>query len=599
MDTSPWPSRAAAALAGAAMLLAVAMVLLPWLRTPGTFGFHDWDVATAQRYLTILSLRRFHELPGWNPYACGGFPSWGYAEGAPTLVSPWLPFYLALPLPWALRVEALGMALLGAAGAYQLAGRFSASPAARALVAVVWAANGRWALQLAAGHTWHLAFAWTPWCFHFFDLARGHRAGVRPVAALATCLALQLYAGGIYPLPHTVLALGLYALASALAEKSARPLAVLALGGLLALGLAAPKLLPVLQTFDRAPRWIASNESASVATFWAALTSRAQGFDARPAPVPAYGWHEWGMYLGLPALLAIGFGLVQTRDRRAWSLALVGVVFLALGFGAFGPHAPWTLLHRAPVFRSQHVPARFQYTAVLLLAAASSSGIGRWLARGSARPWSAPLAALVVVLLAVDIASVARQPMSAAMVLTAPDVRWRERFHQVTSSPWHYEGPSTAWVGGPEYLAMRGNVGVIDCYSAPPFGPRGARAAGERGFRGDVWLEGSGVARIQRWSPNQVIVAVRGASPGALLAYNGNAAPGWSARLEEGGSELPLRSHQGALGAVVPGGDATVVFAFRPPGLRAGVLLAALTVASLVGAEALRRRRDRAASTAS
>ena len=62
------------------------------------------------------SLLRYHELPGWNPYACGGYPAWGYIEGGTILVSPFLPAYLALPLALALRVEVLGSGLLGAAG---------------------------------------------------------------------------------------------------------------------------------------------------------------------------------------------------------------------------------------------------------------------------------------------------------------------------------------------------------------------------------------------------------------------------------------------------------------------------------------------------
>ncbi|MEI8257253.1 MAG: YfhO family protein [Deltaproteobacteria bacterium] len=168
----------------------------------------------------------------------------------------------------------------------------------------------------------------------------------------------------------------------------------------------------------------------------------------------------------------------------------------------------------------------------------------------------------------------------------------------MTSSPWHYEGPSDVWVGGPEYLAMQGNVGVIECYSAPPFGPRGARAAGERGFRGDVWIDGGGSARIEAWSPNRMVIAVRGASAGPDVVYNGNAAPGWSALVDGRRQALSTRLHDGALATALPAGDATVEFTYRPPGMRAGLLLAAMTLATIVGAEALRRRMSLAAGGA-
>lgn len=77
----------------------------------------------------------------------------------------------------------------------------SSSHAARALTAVLWAVNRRWALQTASGHTWHLACAWMPWCF-FFERARearlGHARSRRIVdfglggAAIATLAGLAL-----------------------------------------------------------------------------------------------------------------------------------------------------------------------------------------------------------------------------------------------------------------------------------------------------------------------------------------------------------------------------------------------------------------------
>ena len=155
---------AAGVVALGAILAAVGVVMGPWLANLATLGFHDWDVQTSHRELVRRSLLDHGELPFWNPYACGGFPAWGYVEGATIVASPWLPLYLALPMPIALRIEVAGMALIGAAGAYAAAGRFTTSRAARALVVALWAVNGRWALQAAAGHTWHLAYAFMPWC---------------------------------------------------------------------------------------------------------------------------------------------------------------------------------------------------------------------------------------------------------------------------------------------------------------------------------------------------------------------------------------------------------------------------------------------------
>src|SRR5262249_28724942 len=150
-----------------------------------------------------------------------------------------LPFYLVLPLSVALRVEVLGMAVVGAAGAWAAASRFSSSHAARALCVVLWAVNGRWALQAAAGHTRHLAYAWMPWCLFVFDRARVARPRMIDLAGGGLAVAMLVYSGGIYPLPHTVLLLGVYASLLVVVERSARPVLTLAALGTLGVALSA------------------------------------------------------------------------------------------------------------------------------------------------------------------------------------------------------------------------------------------------------------------------------------------------------------------------------------------------------------------------
>ena len=59
----------------------------------------------------------------------------------------------------------------GALGAWRLASRFTESRAVRALFTVVTVVNSRWAMQIAAGHTWHLLYGLLPWMLYYFDRA--------------------------------------------------------------------------------------------------------------------------------------------------------------------------------------------------------------------------------------------------------------------------------------------------------------------------------------------------------------------------------------------------------------------------------------------
>jgi hypothetical protein len=572
------PFRTAAGLvAFSTIATMIGLVMGPWFRDLSTFGFHDWDAQTSHRFLVRLSLLRYHEFPSWNPFACGGFPAWGYVEADTVVVSPFLPAYLLLPLPVALRVEVLGMAILGALGAYFAASRFTESHAARALAVVLWALNGRWALQTAAGHTWHLAYAWMPWCLYFFERARLPSRTVLELAGVGGCISMLVYSGGIYPLPHTALGLAVYALILALLERSARPLTTLLLSGLLGIGLSAPKLLPLLDGFGKAPRIIESKETMDLGAFYTMLTSRDQGFFSRPARVAPYGWHEWGIYIGAAGFFVLLVGFIFVEGRREAALKSLGVLFVTLGFGAFHPEAPWTLLHRfAPVFRSQHVPSRFLYPAVFVLALVAAAGLGRVIVRRSlASPWLDLAAALVVMVIGIDIALVAQKSMAAAMWMRVPEGIPHDRpFHFEQEPPFHYKKRDWA---SPIYLAMLGNTGVINCYGTPPFERKGARPVTDPRYRGEVHIEGEGAARIVAWSPNRVVVDVEAASPGALLVYNMNYDEGWRANAG------PAIAFENAVATRVAGGSSRITLFYRPPFFFVGLLLGALTAAILVG----------------
>ncbi len=595
--TKAGPERAAAfVLACLTVVVPSLIVTWPWWTTRDTFGFHDWDVQTSHRHLAVRSLVEHGEWPGWNPYACGGFPAWSYVESGTNVVSPWLPLYLGLDMRWALRLEVLGMALLGAAGSYLAAGRFTSSLGARALVVALFAVNGRWGLQTAAGHTWHLAYALLPWALWAFERAREGSGSLRHCVALGVCFAMLVYAGGIYPLPHTVLLLASWSVLVAAQDRTLRPIAILAAGGAIGVGLSAPKLFPILATFQRAPRLIASDERMDLAALWTALTSRQQGFFDRPAPVEPYGWHEWGIYVSLPGALLLTVALVFAPGRRESLLKLLALLFVVLGLGAFHELAPWTLLHEhAPVFRSQHVPSRFLYPAVFLTGLLLASWVGALVTRfGAKRRWLDAAVAALALALACDVALIAQQPMAAAMSLHAPPIAARPDFRFEQRPPLQYRPRDWA---GPMYLAMLGNVGVIDCYGAPPFDDRGALAASDRRYRGEAYVEPAGEAVIEAWSPNGATLRVRGAERGARLIYNMNYDRGWTAHVE-GPRSTPARvvRDRSRVAVELPEGDSLVVLSYRPPGLRAGVAALLVTAAALGGAAAWRRRAARRAA---
>jgi hypothetical protein len=580
----PWSAAAAAALL-ALLASATATLLAPLFADLSAYGTHDWDSQAVYRASAVVSLARYHELPFWDPWLCGGFPSWAYAEGATDLVSPWLPAYLALPVQVALRVEVLGSALVGLSGTWLFASRFTRSQALRGLVVLLFALNGRWTLQMAMGHAWHLQYAWMPLALYSFDRAICE-GKARFALATGAVLALIGYLGGVYPLPHTALALCLYALAHAVQRRSLRPLALVALAGATAFGLFAPKLLPMFDLISRFPRTIESAEVTGLRQLVSMLTDRS--LVAGKVPGFDWGWHEFGIYLGVPGTVLLALALVGAFGSRALPLRLLGLVFLALGFGAFAWWSPWALLHRVPPFTSQHVPSRFLYPAVLFIAAAFAAAAGPLVERlTQRRPWLDLALVALLVPVAFDLASWGRQATSHAFYLKAPPVVRSEEFVQHREPPGRYTPPH-AWAGA-SLLSLQANTGYLGCDSVPDRAePHGALASESASYRGEAYVvEGEGRARIVSWSPSSAEIEVTGATPGALLVLNTNYDPSW---LVDG---APALDHAHAVAARIADVEQRIRFDYRPRTLGWGLTLFALTVLAWIAAPRLLSQRRR------
>jgi hypothetical protein len=567
----------ALALVGVALIFASSLHVLfaPFLKDTGSYGFSDWDPHSSYRYITVLSLARYHEFPWWHPWLCGGFPAWAYAEGATNLVSPYLPLYLALPIQVAERFEVVGSTLCALVFTYLLAGRVAKSAALRALVAIAFATNGRWAMQASVGHTWHLQYAWLPLALFLFDVSL-ESGKLRWALYTGLVLALTAYMGGVYPLPHTAIVLVAYAAILSLAQRRARPLVALGVASVSGLGFAAPKLLPLFDLMSRYPRAIASTEALTLKQLFAVFTDATGSAVHDPMAMPQWAWSEYGIYVGVWVVVAMAIGvLVPSGSAKANALKATGVLMLVLGCGAFGRYAPWTWLHMAPIFASQHVPSRFLLPAVLLLMLGFAAVCGR--AVDSTLPrrgWIDLLLLVPVYLVAMNIASVGLDSTRWAFTFEVSPIEASAEFHHVTAPPYKYR-PDWKLYGQQGLLAMFANTGVIRCNAVPTELVPGAIAEDSADYRGEAYLVGAsgrGEARVTAWTPNTATLHYEGAEPGSLLVYNMNFDPGWRA------GSVPAVAYKGAVATPIAPGAGDVKLTFYPRGLNLGLFLCALTL---------------------
>jgi hypothetical protein len=553
-----------------------AAMLSGFFLDPHALGAHDWDYMETHRYFTVLSITEYGQFPFWDPFGCGGFPAWGSPESGTNVVSPFLPLYLLLPLGVALRLEIVLLTAALVTGTWFFASRYVRSPIALAFACIFGALSSRLALQVGVGHIWHFYYAALPWVLAAYDR--------RNVALGAAVLALAVYGGGIYPVPHTALALVGVAAYRAVRTRSWRPIGLVAQIGGFALLLAAPKLLPLLDTMWRFPRRVPSGETIPLPWWWRIFTARAADVPHR-VPGLDYLWHEYGQYVGVVPLLAVVAATSWRVPKETRPLRFVGWAFMVLAVGGVGP---WVLLHYVPPFSSQHVPSRFTYPAFMLLSIVAARVIEDRL-RARARIAVAAVLAVCAGLVAWENARV----VAPWFRLHPPAVAVRSEFVQYARVPPELsygevdlEGPRG--VGGPAGLAVHGaRVGSLECSLFSGLNhvmvnketgrpsAMGARGIGDPHYRGEAFVEGEGTATIERFSPGEVIVRVEGASPGSLLVLNQNWDPSWRAN----GKRAVNHERRNAF---VLGGESLVTFRYFPRTLYAGLVLALLGIAGLV-----------------
>ena len=467
----------------------------------------------------------------------------------------------------------------------------------RAFVCAVFVVNGRWALQTATGHTWHLSYAWTPWAFYFFELACGaqappERRRLAVVLAGAT-IAMMVYTGGIYPLPQTALLLSTYAVLLAFMTRRLAPIGVLAGATLVGFGLSAPKLLPILEMLGRFPRLILSTEWIDPNTLLTLLTSRDQDVNSHPANVSQWGWHEYGMFIGWGGVIGLAVGAVLSRGYRATALKWTAALALLLGFGDFHEYSPWNQLHRLPMFRSQHVPTRWEYPAALLFALLAAAVAERLLQRAERLRGLAEVAALAIAgLVAFDIAHVAALPMKSGFGVAPPLVPEEDAtFRTENTAPPQFRY-AMDWAP-PALPGEIANVGTIDCSTFPGLnsyvreglsGGLGAKGKGDPAYKGETYTASQkGTATIDAWSPNAVTVRVTGATPGDLVVLNQNWDPGWQV---DGAKAI---NYHDTAAASIARPSQVFIFRYRPRWWWLSLLVFALTTVGVVAAFRWRR----------
>ncbi len=316
----------------------------------GRYFFHQIEISKA-------ALLRYRELPLWNPFDCRGIPMWDHPENI--TASPI--FYATLPFSAGVTVIVWNVfhVVLGFVGMWLLARHeLELSRLATFLAAGAWA-FGAVHNQYAGEHEAFVSFYNAPLLLFMWRRAE-HSWNVAVGTGLV--LALIVYNGATYPLPLTIVMLGVESLTRLTSPKRALNLAArAAVVGLVGLSVGASRILPIAEQFAAHKRVMEDDwDHLGRLQTWADMyLLRSPLWRARVSG-QQYVLGEYQAYIGPLGLLLVMIGVATAGAETWWMLAVSGVLVLLM-LGHVAPWAPWTFLHAyVPPFKSMRVPARFR-----------------------------------------------------------------------------------------------------------------------------------------------------------------------------------------------------------------------------------------------
>lgn len=537
----------------------------PMLRSASATGFGDWQMIHHNWEASFIALSRFGEWPLWDPFHCGGVPILGNPESQ--LYAPWFWLSFAFGTVFAVKLMLLGHIACAAAGMYWLArSRYQLQPGPAAVAAVAWSCSGCFVWDGAGGHATFLSFAFAPWLSYFIH--RNHSL-VRDAAAVAALLVLCLFEGGTYPLPFFVLWIGFELGVRAVYRKTLWPslqFGAISVGLLAVCG--AIRFVPIYLTLQAHPRQVPNRDALSLSDVWTMLTARTHSWRVPGHP---FVWPEYGSYVGIAVVVLAALGIAIAVRRARWHLLLGLLLYSALMLGNLGDYAPYSLLHRLPVYDSLRVPSRFAIFVTFYIALLAAHCVDAGLCRLK-KPRTLLAASVVCV------AGLCGDLLSASWSIVE---LWRHPpLSAAEPAREFYLLPGNTYASYASYPRL--NVGTTNCYVGGMNWP--VSQALWRGAEPQVRLP-AGKGELHDWqsSPNSIRATLTTREPTRVL-FNRNYARGYQSNLGAPAND------EGLLALDVPAGQHTITLSYRPPELIPSAAVSLFGVALLLSGLLVRRR---------
>ncbi len=492
-------------------------------------GGGDWAFYLARDWASTYTVSRFHQLPLWNPYECGGMQL--FASPQARMGTPFFLLDILFGPIVGLRLEILLDLAVAWSGGYFLARILGLSPLAAIACASIFPGSSWFGLHFGVGHVTFPTSLYLPWivALTWYSMTRD---SILTAGLAALFMAMTVGGGGVYQVTQAALLVGVVATGVAIQRRSLMPFAMLAWFACFSLGFSAIKLVPTYVFVLSHARLVDVDEYNSVSRLLDALLSRNQTLTRDPYLPYHWNYIEYGAYVGIFAALMLLVG-VASAPRRTMPWILAGAVMFVLAMGDVSAnYSPWRLLHYLPVFSEERVAPRFLIPFVMAVSVMAAFGIDA--IQRSKRLGGRTAASILVTLCIVDLWYVGTPNLRNAVDADPPPIEDRVPFHQL-----YTESASSMFV------LSRSNTGAINCYDighgdGTANVPTRVTGSNQGGYRGEQYLLGPGTVTLLRWSPNELVFNVASQGPNTLV-INQNFDDGWRL-IDNHGETMPFNT---------------------------------------------------------
>lgn len=527
---------------GLSILLSL-VYYFPILNSGDNLGIQDWDQNFAWTEANRISLLEYHQFPLWNPYKCGGTVQ--FANPQVPVISLQTLFALAMGTLRGIKISIVFHGVIGFIGFYYLARQIKLSYLGSTLAAMIFSFSGITGSFLSTGMVVFTSFAYTPFILIAYNKSMEKaRWGI---------LSGTLFALSFYYSYQIALLVGVflivYTAVKCIIERTLAPFKAFLIVMLTSSVLILPKLVFAYQLLRISPRLLPDISGYSLQNFAYFLLSRNQNlFNVMNAQGYFYRIDENSIYVGILTLAL--FLLFFVKNKKSFKehapllVTLFFLIWLMLGNGVYP--SLYAILKRLPIFSSFRVAQRFRFDFIIPFSLIAGLGLDNIYRLIKSNKLAMPITFFCLGVVYLDLAIFSGSNfLSKTLIIINPEDQLKrgDAFIQTVANkadfvvqrsiqiPDVYLNDSTFFPWSYEYLKIRQNQGVLECYDPIPLGVM-AVGISEEGYQGEFHLlmrDDSLKVENVSWSPNKLVFTLSGNSSvtSNTLIVNQNFYPGW------------------------------------------------------------------------